>query len=363
MASKRDKGRDKNETKERRRYRSRFRGGVSLSDVAARAQVSTASVSRVLNNSGKVNDDIRERVERASRELGYLPNGAARALAARKTKTIGAIVPAIENSGISSSVAAFQRVLRQAGYTLLLTSTNYDMQNELQEAQVLLARGVDGLMFVGGEHHPEVMPLIERYKVPFIETWTLVPGRPSVGLDNFGAAKAIAQHLVGLRHRRFGLIMGQSEGNDRAALRLKGVRACLDECGLEKAQEWLIDRPYNISDAKMATHALLGSRNRPTAIICGNDQIAIGAMIQAAGEELIVPRDISIVGFNDLELAAHLNPPLTTMRVPFEDIGRISAELLLRSIDDKSFVPTPFEVPATLVVRGSTAVAPSHVPA
>jgi LacI family transcriptional regulator len=124
---------------------------------------------------------------------------------------------------------------------------------------------------------------------------------------------------------------------------------------MEKAQEWMINRPYNISDARVAAHALLASRNRPSALICGNDQIAIGAMIQATSEGLSVPGDLSITGFNDLELVEHLNPPLTTMRVPFEDIGRISAELLLRSIEDRSFVPTPFEVPATLIVRGSTA--------
>ena len=343
----------------RKRGRPKTGKAVSLTDVAALAKVSTATVSRVLNSSATVSTEVRRRVERACHELAYVPNGAARALAARRTMTIGAVVPAIENVGIARSVAAFQQRLKQASYTLLLASSTYDSAVEMQEVRTLLSRGVDGLMLVGGDHDPGLMDLIKHHNVPHIETWTLTQGRLSVGLDNVKAAKLVTHHLINLGHSRIGLIMGRVIGNDRAALRVQGIRASLMEAGLEPSIEWLIDRPYNIADGRMATQALLASPNRPTALICGNDQIAFGAMIQAVAEGLKVPDDLSVTGFNDLEFAEHLSPPLTTVRVPTEDIGRISAEYLLRAIDDSSFKPTSFEVPATLVVRESTAAWPS----
>lgn len=346
----------------RRRSRGKFGVGVSLGEVALHANVSTASVSRVLNNSANVSDEVRQRVELACWELGYVPNGVARALAANKTMTIGAIVPAIENAGIAAAVAAFQRTLKQAGYTMLLTSSNYDEEAEFQEARTLLSRGVDGLMLVGGEHHPDLISLITHHQVPYIETWTLNAGRPSVGLDNLGAARMLTRHLIALGHKRIALIMGRVAGNDRAALRVQGVRECLANHGLPPPQEYLIGRPYNIPDIREAMQSLLAEEARPTALICGNDQIAFGSMIEASKQGLNVPADMSIAGFNDLEFSAHLNPPLTTIRVPTEDIGRISAELLLKSIEDKSSVAGAVEIPATLVVRGSTAAPPSILP-
>lgn len=342
-------------TERRRRSRGKFGVGVNLGEVALHANVSTASVSRVLNNSANVSDEVRQRVERACRDLGYVPNGVARALAANKTMTIGAIVPAIENAGIAAAVAAFQRTLKQAGYTMLLTSSNYDEEAEFQEARTLLSRGVDGLMLVGSEHHPDLLPLITHHQVPFIETWTLSAGRPSVGFDNVGAARTLAAHLIALGHTRIALIMGRVAGNDRAALRVQGVRECLAGHGLPPPREYLIGRPYNISDIREAMQPLLAEPARATALICGNDQIAFGAMIETSRHGLKVPADISIAGFNDLEFSAHLNPPLTTIRVPTEDIGHISAEILLKSIEDKSFVPGAVEIPTTLITRGSTA--------
>lgn len=339
----------------RRRTRAKPGSAVSLSEVAARANVSTASVSRVLNGSAFVSDEVRRSVERAYMELGYVPNGAARALAARRTMTVGAIVPTIENGGFASAVSAFQRILNQAGYTLLLASSDYDAEAELREARMLLSRGVDGMMLVGSEHHEHLLPLIAQHGVPFVETWTLAPDRPSVGLDNVGAARALAEHLLTLGHTRIGLIAGRMAGNDRASARVRGVRACLADHGLPLLSEWFSERPYRILDGRLAMRSLIAGTTRPTAVICGNDQLAFGALIEVSAQGLDVPGDFSVAGFNDLEFAAHLNPPLTTIRVPTEDIGREAAEMLLRSILDKTAPSGPVEIPFTLVMRASTA--------
>jgi len=338
----------------RRKTRVRAGSGVSLDNVAAYAQVSTASVSRVLNGIATVSADVRSKVEQACEALGYVPNGAARALAASRTMTIGAVVPTIENVGFATAVSALQSSLKSAGYTLLLASSNYEPSAEFNEVRLLLSRGIDGLMLVGGDHDPRLLPLIAQHGVPFVETWSLTPGRPCVGVDNIAAAYALADHLVGLGHTQIGLIAGVTDGNDRADARKRGVLKCLAEHGLQLDASWFTERPYRVADGRTAMRSLIGAPKRPTAVICGNDQLALGALIEAQAQGLSVPRDISIAGFNDLEFAAHTNPPLTTVKIPAEDIGAEAAKLLLRSIDEKT-VPASIELPYTIMQRGSTA--------
>lgn len=328
---------------------------VSLTDVAALAGVSTASVSRVLNRTAFVSEDVRQKVEQACRDLGYVPNGAARALSSSRTMTIGAIVPTIENSGFALTVSSLQRHLKKAGYTLLLASSEYDPEAELNEARTLLTRGIDGMMLVGGEHHAQLLPLILQHAVPFVETWTLTPGRPSVGFDNAEAAYELTRHIVELGHRRIGLIAGRTSSNDRSSAREAGVRACLRDRKLDLACEWFIERPYRILDGQQAMRALLARPDRPTAVICGNDQMAFGALIETMRTGLKVPDDISVAGFNDLEYAAHLTPPLTTIRVPAEEIGAEAARLLLAQIANSVDLNAHVNVPYSLVTRASTA--------
>jgi LacI family transcriptional regulator len=339
-----------------RRRRSRPKlSAISLAEVAAHAHVSTATVSRVLNNSAFVSEDVRQKVEQACQQLGYLPNGAARALSSSRTMTIGAVVPTIENSGFALTVSSLQRHLHKAGYTLLLASSDYDPEAELRETRMLLMRGVDGIMLVGSDHHPQLLSLISQHTVPFVETWTLAPGRPSVGFDNAQAAYELTEYIVGLGHTRIGLIAGRTSSNDRSSAREAGVRACLKAHGLALASEWFIERPYRILDGRQAMRLLLERPDRPTAVICGNDQMAFGALIEASQQGMNVPADISVAGFNDLEYAAHLTPPLTTIRVPAEEIGEEAARLLLAQIANKTTVQSGINIPYSLIARASTA--------
>ena len=333
---------------------------ANLASVAARARVSTATVSRVLNGAQNVSEQARQRVEEAFVDLGYVPNGAARALAARKTMTVGAIVPTIENGGFSRMIAAFQRVIGSSGYTLLLTCSNYDLETELREARTLLSRGVDGMVLVGSEHQPALVKLMARYSVPVVETWTLASGKPAVGFDNAAAAAALAAHLAELGHRRIGAITGRLAGNDRAYQRARGIREYLQGRGLPPAVEWETDRPYQIDEGRRAVLELAKRDARPTALICGNDQLAFGALIGAGALGLTVPGDMSIAGFNDQEFAAHLSPPLTTIRIPVEEMGQRSAELLLQLIAGSAADAGPVTLGYELVARQSTAAPPER---
>jgi LacI family transcriptional regulator len=336
-------------------------GVAGLQDVARVANVSIASVSRVLNGTAKVSDAIRQRVERACSDLGYVPNGAARALSSRRTHAIGAVVPAIENSGFAIAIGALQNRVEQAGYTLLLANSGYDPEVEFRMVTALLTQGVDGLVLVGRRHDPRLMPMLERMGTTFVETWTLSPDRPCVGFDNEKAAGQIIEYLVSLGHTSISTIMGRTQFNDRAATRVAGIETCLRQRGLKPHSEHVVEHPYRILDGRLAMRSLLASKDRPTAVVCGNDQLAFGALIEATSLGVDIPGEISITGFNDLDYAAHLVPPLTTLRVPVEQIGAMAGDYIVSSLSGEPIIAMA-EVEVSLIVRGSTAPPPIRAP-
>lgn len=340
-----------------RRARPRPPGRVTVADVARAAGVSTASVSRVLNNSGRVADALRQRVIEASESLGYLPDAAARALASDHSQTIGAIIPTLENRSFAICVDGLQRRLDAAGYTLLLANSAYDPDKELRAVKELIGRGVDGLMLVGALRDPKIYDLLRSKGVPFVNTFTLTNDaqRPCVGFDNRAAARRMAEYLLDLGHREFGIIAGVTRDNDRALARLAGVRDALTERGLALPQERLIERPYRIVEGQYGLRALLACRRRPSVVVCGNDVLAFGALIEAQAAGIPVPDQLSVAGFDDVDFAAHLNPPLTTVRVPLDDIGARAGDFLVARIQGRA-APVINEVPSSLIVRGSTSV-------
>jgi LacI family transcriptional regulator len=331
---------------------------VTLDDVARHARVSTATVSRVLNRKAVVAPEAAARVMQACAELGYLANGAARALSSNKTGTIGAVVPTIENAHFARGIAGLQSRLHAAGYTLLLASSFYDPEIELREVRSLLERGIDGLMLVGGERHTELERLLDRNIVPCVQTWTLSSTRPCVGLNHEAAAARLTDHLLDLGHERLAVIGGAWRQNDRAADRVSGIRQSLARRGLALQAHWFLERPYRIEEGRRGMRELLASTPAPTAVICGNDQLAFGALIEAQMQGLDVPRDISVAGFNDLDFAAYVTPTLTTVRVAADEIGRRAGDYLLARIAAEPAAPFT-EIDAELVVRASTGAAPA----
>lgn len=332
---------------------------VSARDVARHAGVSVATVSRVLNASGPVADQVRRQVVAAIETLGYTPNAAARALVRSRSETIGAVVPTLENASFAIAVEALQARLREAGYTLLLASSGYDRANESTQIRTLLARGVEGVVVVGGDHDPEIEQLCAARGVPLVRTWTLRPDVPCVGFDNRAVGRRLADCLLDLGHRHIGVIAGLTHDNDRAAERVAGVAEALSARGLSLAREHLIERPYRIAEGQIGLRALLASEPRPTAVICGNDLLAFGALLEARKRGIDVPGELSIAGIGDMEFAAELDPPLTTTRVPVQDIGRRSADYLIDRLDGRT-VATVTEVATHLIVRGSTGPAPKQ---
>jgi LacI family transcriptional regulator len=344
-----------NERPKRNRKRSQQ---VRVADIAEAVGVSGATVSRALARTGAVSEPLQRQIEAAARELGYVPNGAARALASRKSRAIGAIIPTLENLSFASGAEAMQRCVIEAGYSFLVASTGYDPAREFAQVRAFAAHGVDGIMLVGGARDAAVTDFLHAQKIPYVITWTLADApTPSVGFDNHEAARRLTLHLLDLGHRQIGVVAGRTYRNDRAASRVAGIRKALAERGLALPQEHLLERPYRIAEGQLALRALIGTDHPPTAIICGNDQLAFGALIECGRQGIAVPQQLSVAGFDDLEFASQIVPSLTTMHVPAEEIGRRAAEYLLARVAGRS-APITTEVMTNLIIRESTAPPP-----
>ena len=327
-----------------------------LADVAKLAGVSSATVSRALNQPTAVTPQLRKRVRAAVDALGYVPHGAARALASRRSNTIGAVVPTIDNAIFARNIQSLQARLFESGLTLLLASSDYNYEREQHEVQALLERGIDGLILVGEARARSVYQLLENKRVPYVNTWIYREHspHPCVGFDNMQAAYQIGSYLLDIGHRSIAMVAGLRQGNDRAAARVEGVAAAMAARGIGFAQGHLVEHAYEIAEGRRAASQLLASPNRPTAIVCGNDVLAIGVLFECRARGVNVPRDISITGFDDLDLAANIDPPLTTIRVPAAEMGRRAAEYLLARLE-KTPTPEKTELQAVLVVRETTA--------
>jgi LacI family transcriptional regulator len=333
-----------------------IRKTAKLADVARLAGVSTATVSRALTQPDKVKSATAARIRQAVQALGYVAHGAARALASRRTRTIGAVIPTLDNAIFAHTAHALQKTLDDAGYTLLLASHEFDAEVEARLTRALIERGVDGLVLLGATHHPGVLQMIDLHQIPYVLTWALdAAGRhPCIGFDNRAAGEVIARHLLELGHRELGMISGITAGNERAAERLEGVRQALAARGIALAPGRVVEKPYTLTAGREGLREILRGSPRPTAVVCGNDVLAIGALAECQAQGLAVPREVSVTGFDDLEMAAVVTPALTTVHFPTAELGSLAGQHLLARLAGRP-VESRTELPVKLVVRASTA--------
>ena len=327
----------------------------TLGNVARHASVSTATVSRFFTDPEKVKPAMRLRVQEAVNALGYTPHGAARALASHRSNTIGAVIPTLDNAIFATVVQTLQKELAARGRTLLLATSNYDPKQERGQIENLIVRGIDGLMLTGEERDKALYDLLDRRGIRFASTYVHHPNSPypTVGFDNRRAMHRVVEYLLDLGHQSFAMVAGMTHGNDRARERILGVREALERSGLHLDPTCTLERPYSLSAGREALRHFAAQTTRPTAVICGNDVLALGALLEASVMGLRVPEDISITGFDDLDLAREIPPGLTTIHAPLEEMGRQTAAYLLDAMPNDDGVPH-IELPAELVVRGST---------
>lgn len=339
-----------------KRRKQAARPRVRLEDVAQEAGVSPATASRVLNNPSLVTKELRDKVLKATKKLGYVADGAARALASRRSRAFGAVVPNLSNTIFSDMIEGFQQRLEPQGYTMLLATFDYDEDAEYRAVRTMIERGVDGLALVGVTRGKELETLLKGSGIPFVQTWA--PARasehPTIGYDNATTARLLVDHLVGLGHRDIGVVAGMTQHNDRVRARLAGLRAAMRRHRLPLPADRIVQTEYRITKVREAFREMQRKGELPTALIANNDIVALGLLFEAQAQGIRVPAQLSIVGVGDLEIVAHMKPPLTTVRSPKHAIGTMAADYLLARVNGHDFA-IPDELPLELVVRGSTA--------
>jgi len=326
----------------------------TLDDVARAADVSTATVSRCLNNKAKVSPKTLAKVMKAVESLGYTPNFNARAMAAKQSHTIGAIIPTMENAIFARGLQAFQETLLEQGYNLLVSSSAYQPKLEAQQIRELVARGADGLLLIGYERDEAVYEYLARRGIPTVLAWASLPdrGHACVGFDNRAAMRLLADRVMEMGHRQIAVISGIVEGNDRAAERLAGIKDSWQAHGFHEGDLPVIQTPYEIENGAAAFDELLQTGAKPSVVMCGNDVLAAGVISKARDLGMSVPNDISVTGFDDIELARYIFPALTTVHVPHRQMGRIAAHSLIGLIENQADEAT-HQLDVSIVMRAS----------
>ena len=335
-------------------------GRATIEDVAARSGVSTATVSRVLSGSVPARPETRERVLAAARELDYRPSGIARALKRRETRTLGLVITDITNPFYPQVVRAVEAAAHERGYGIVLADGGDDPARELEHLDLLVERRVDGIVVASSRMTRRHAERLRATPVPvvLVNDSVAASGLPTVTTAHRHGARMAAEHLVSLGHRSIGHISAPSE-QPATGQRRQGVRDALRAAGLDDALVAIGDG--RVTGGASAAEALIAGG--VTGIVAYNDLTAIGALRALRRAGIRVPEEVSVIGFDDIDLAAWTDPPLTTIRQPIEDLGRWAVEHLadLLAGTTPGAPATPVLLEPVLVVRGSTGVAQGTV--
>jgi LacI family transcriptional regulator len=331
---------------------------VTLREVAARAGVSPITVSRALNNTGYVSQDVRERVFRAAEELGYIPNAVASSLRSSKTQLL-ALLAGVTNPFWASVARGIEEVATEAGYGVLLCNTDDDPAKEVRYIDQLARRRIDGLIIAATKGSASVLQRLGRHQ-PFVLIDRMVEGveADTVRGDNSGAAYRMTQHLLSTGFSRIGVISG-SHNVSTAEERVAGYRAAMAEAGVPVQEDMILCGQYTESWGYQATHELMTRPTPPDALFAANNFIALGVLEALHTLGLNVPQDVAVVCFDDTT-----NLPsarfLTTASQPAEQMGRMAASLLLDRLAEPGRAPRDLVLPIELVVRSSCGCAPGQ---
>lgn len=327
------------------------KGRATIVDVGRVAGVSDATVSRALNKPETVSAKTRARIEAAIAETGYVPNPLAKAMVSGRTYTIGALVPTLNHSIFSKFLHALESDLSDQGYNLVVAVTDADRDREVEKAKKLLAMGVEGLIVSGLSHNADLLREAARFAVPLIATSYYEPSAPlpTIGYDNKIVATQALAHLTALGHRRIAVAHGPVAGNDRTRSRIDA----LADPG-EGASLTFYETTLDYAGGAAVVDRLEGPYS---ALLCLSDVLAVGALFQLRSLGKRVPEDISLMGFDDLDASQFTVPPLSTVRLPIQDMGRVTARAVCDFLDSGSPI-APRLLEAQVIARASTGAVP-----
>lgn len=332
----------------------------NLKHVAALAGVSTATVSRALNNPEVVSEPTRRKIKQAIAKSGYTPNVNAKRLRTRKAHSVLVIGPDIADPFCATVVQGVENTAAELGYAVLLGDTQGDVERARVYASMVRSGHVDGLLYLG-IRQPYQLPVggeVRPRELPLVNICNYTTDRfPNVGIDNVGAARLAVEHLIDLGHRRIAVIAALPD-HPETAQRLEGYRAALRGRGLSVPEDLTAFGDFSFESGISACDSLLAARRRPTAIFCHNDRMALGAIQALWHRGMVVAQDISIVSFDNLEFARFSCPPLTTIAQPMYEIGTRAMTMLCDLMHGKKLRSYRQILPVELVVRESTGPPP-----
>ncbi|WP_306223828.1 substrate-binding domain-containing protein [Bosea beijingensis] len=322
--------------------------------VAEDAGVSIATVSRTFNEPDLVREDVRKRVIKAAAAVGYVPNSAAKALRLQRTHIVGAVIPTLDHAIYARLVNAFQASLAKAGYTVVVLTVGFDNAHILPAVMQVVERGAEALMVVGKVEDENLLNFLRIKGTPWVQTYSFTPGaaQPAIGFDNKAAISQPIDHLLALGHERLAMISGPLKGNDRQLARVAAFREALGKNGLSEDAP-VIEKAYSLADGIEAMKELHASHPDVTAVVCSSDILAFGVLHACRQLGIRVPEDLSVTGFDDLDFAALMDPPLTTVVIGAEEMGRLAGESIAGALDEQRAL-RPVCLPTTLAIRSST---------
>jgi len=335
---------------------------MDIREIARRARVSTATVSRAINRVPTVDPQLAKRVWRVVEELGYYPNTQARALVLGRSRIFGLIVSEITNPFFPEIVQTFENLAVENNYEILLTSTVHDPKRMESAVRRMIERRVDGVAILTFGMEDSLIEHLRDRKVPlvFVDVGPDVSGIANIRINYLSGIRQAVQHLAAMRHIRIGFIAGPQHLKSAKA-RKDAFTAAMAEIGL--SPELIVVGDHKMEGGMKAFHELHALSNPPTAVLCSNDMTAIGVMREAYEQNVRIPEGLSVVGFDDIHLTEFTTPPLTTVQMSQHELAKIAFRALLNEVDQpQSKEPHAYELVTSLVLRNSTALAPGGSP-
>jgi DNA-binding LacI/PurR family transcriptional regulator len=334
---------------------------MDIRQIASRAKVSTATVSRAINHVPTVDPQLAKRVWRVVDELGYYPNSVARSLVSGRSRVFGLIVSEITNPFFPEIVQTFENLAVQHNYEILLTSTVYDSKRMELSVRRMIERRVDGVAILTFGMEDALIEHLRFRKVPlvFVDVGPNVPRVSNICINYKNGIRQAVQHLAALRHTRIAFVTGPLHLKSALA-RQEAFEESMNEIGLDPKMVVLGD--HTVEGGMRAFAEIAVKRHRPTAVLCSNDMSAIGVMREAYQRRVQVPRDLSVVGFDDIRFAQFMIPPLTTVQMSQHELAKIAFDALMKEVEREGPMPgrMDYEMNTNLVLRDSTALAPKR---
>jgi LacI family transcriptional regulator len=334
---------------------------VDIRDVARRAKVSTATVSRTVNQVATVDAQLAKRVWKAIAELGYYPNRQARALVSGRSRVFGLIVSEITNPFFPEIVQTFETLAVEQKYEILLTSTIHDPKRMELAVRRMIEGRVDGVAILTFGMEDELLEHLRFRNLPLvlIDVGPKAPRISNIRVDYAHGIRQAVQHLAAMRHERIGFVTGPLRLRS-AIVRRDAFETSMREIGLQVRPEFIVEGDHRLEGGKLALQKLSELRERPTAIMCSNDLTAIGVMRQAFDLGITVPQELSVIGFDDTRLSDYMIPPLTTIQMSQTELGTLAFNALLKEVKRDAPAPngTEYVLKTHLILRKSTTFPP-----